>query len=469
MKLSRFHGFPRLLQTTAVRLALRYALIYACVLGAALAALLWVESRHQDSRAVVRLEEKLHALIDAFQTGGNAVLIEQLARQQAGATTEDRIHLLVSASGAKLSGNLLAWPTEEPFPYDGKAHRVWIEEEVIPKNLVEDDAYGPVVAWKFPDGSRLLLMHRDPEAEELQQLTEYMTEVLGAAVVLAVIMSVSLGRTILGRMDTIGGTAADIAGGDLARRVPVSRRNDEFDTLATRLNAMLDRNQQLVTGLRQVTDNVAHDLRSPLTRLRNRLEVTLLEPREPAEYCEAISRGIDDAESLIRTFNALLGIAQAEAGSARSSWDRVDLSALAHDVAELFGPLAEEKEQVLDFVQSAPIHIRGSRDLLAQAIGNLLDNAIKHTPAGGIIRLHLARGGSTADLTVSDTGLGIPIADHQRVLLRFVRLDHSRHLTGNGLGLSLVQAVAKLHRAELVLGDAEPGLKVTLRFPLAND
>lgn len=468
MKFPRFR-LPRLLQTTAVRLALRYGLIYAGVLGATLAALLWVETRHQDPQAVAHLEQKLRALTQAFERGGDTALIEELSRQQTDAAREDRIHLLVSDTGQKLAGTLLAWPDEEPIAYDGKPHRVWIEEEVIPRNVHDDDAFGTVVAWKFPDGSRLLLSHRDPKAEDLLELTEYLIEALSAAAVLALVMSVSLGHTILRRIDTIGRTASEIAAGDLAQRVPVSGRNDEFDTLAARLNAMLDRNQQLVTGLREVTDNVAHDLRSPLTRLRNRLEITLLEPREAEEYREAIGHGIEDAESLIRTFNALLGIAQAEAGSARSRWDRVDLAALAQDVAELFSALAEEKDQVLDCETGQPVHIGGSRDLLAQAIGNLLDNAIKHTPAGGTIHLRVARGRSTADLTVSDTGPGIPQSEHQRVLLRFVRLDHSRHLPGNGLGLSLVQAVAKLHRAELVLSDASPGLRVTIRFPLASD
>ncbi len=459
---------PRLLQTTAVRLGLRYALIYAGVLGAAFAALLWVESRNVESGTEVELEHRLHLLIAAYDRGGEALLTAELARVERGAPAEDRIHMLVTASGEKRAGNLLAWPTEEEIPYDGKARRIWIEGEVIPKEIYGEDAYGQVVAWKFADGSRLLLSHREPEAEELQQLTEYMTEVFAVALILALVMSVSLGHTILARMDTIGRGAADIAAGDLSRRIPLGRRNDEFDALATRLNAMLDRIQQLVTGLREVTDNVAHDLRSPLTRLRNRLEVTLLEPRAPEEYRETIVRSIEDADSLISTFNALLGIAQAEAGSGRARWERVNLTALAQDVAELFAPLAEEKNQTLDLGRSAAGHIDGSRDLLAQAIGNLLDNAIKYTPRGGIVDLRLTRSPTALELTVSDTGPGIPEPDRQRVLQRFVRLDQSRNLPGNGLGLSLVQAVARLHRAELVLGDADPGLRVTIRFPLAE-
>jgi len=312
------------LQTTAVRLALRYALAYAAVLGFALAAWSWVTSRYQDSQVETSLEQEVIALAGAFEQGGAERLLENLVRHEAGAVAEeeDRLYLLVSAAGEKRGGNLLGWPTEASIAYDGKVHRVWIEEEVIPLEVYDDDAYCPVVAHKFPDGSRLLLAHRVRQAQELREITEYLTEVLGVAVLLALVMSVSLGRVIVGRMDAIGSTAAEIVAGDLSRRVPVSARNDEFDALAKRLNAMLDRIQQLIKGMREVTDNVAHDLRSPLTRLRNQLEITLLERRSEPEYRQAISRGIEDAESLIKTFNALLGIAQAEAGSRRGQWER---------------------------------------------------------------------------------------------------------------------------------------------------
>jgi signal transduction histidine kinase len=264
-------------------------------------------------------------------------------------------------------------------------------------------------------------------------------------------------------MDEIGRGAERIAAGDLSQRLPVSTRGDEFDALAGRLNAMLERIEQLIGGMREVTDNVAHDLRSPLARLRNRLEITLLEPRADAEYRQALARGIEDADGVIKTFNALLGIAQAEAGSRRAQWSTVDLASLARDVAELYEPLAEEKGQVLEVDTGPPAPVDGSRDLLAQALGNLLDNAVKYTPVGGTLRIAV-RDGAMPEVHVTDSGPGIAAADRARALERFVRLDGARHTPGNGLGLSLVRAVCKLHRAELILDDARPGLHVTLRF-----
>jgi len=277
-------------------------------------------------------------------------------------------------------------------------------------------------------------------------------------------MGATLGRAILGRMDTISRTAGEIMAGDLSRRVPASGRNDEFDALANRLNSMLDRIQQLIKGIREVTDNVAHDLRSPLSRLRNRLEVTLLESRSEDEYRQAIGKTIEDTESLIKTFNTMLDIAQLDSGNNRKQWGRVDLNTLASDLEELYRPVAELKGQEFRLVTGEPAQIAGSRDLLAQAIGNLLDNAIKYTPEGGSILLQVQRLEDTIEVMVRDTGTGIPESEREHVLERFVRLENSRHTPGNGLGLSLVNAVAGLHAAELKLGDNRPGLIVTLRL-----
>jgi signal transduction histidine kinase len=278
-------------------------------------------------------------------------------------------------------------------------------------------------------------------------------------------MGVTLGRAILRRVDTISRTAGEIMAGDLSQRVPLSDRNDEFDALADRLNTMLDRVQHLIKGIREVTDNIVHDLRSPLTRLRNRLEITVRKHRSEQEYAQAIHCGIEDAESLIKTFNALLGIAQAKAGNYRTQWGPVGLDRLASDLVALYRPVAEEKEQTLEFQDSGSVKITGSRDLLAQAISNLLENATKYTPEGGSIRLQLRRSAGAVEVVVSDTGPGIPESEREHVLERFVRLESSRHTPGNGLGLSLVKAVSKLHKAELLLGDASPGLVVTIRFP----
>ena len=459
-------NLPRLFRTTAVRLALRYALAYAGVMGLLLAALFWTSSRYVDSELEAGLEQESLSLISKFDSGGSQQLAEAVSQREEHGLEEGRYYLLVGRDGARIAGNLLAWPPDSDIPYDGKVHSVWVEDDIIPGTRYDDDAYWPVIARELPDGSRLLLARSVRQAEHLQELTLYlMASILAAAVLLALAMGVTLGRTILGRMDTISRTAGEIMAGDLSRRVPISSSNDEIDALAGRLNSMLDRIQQLIKGIREVTDNVAHDLRSPLSRLRNRLEITLLEGRSEDEYRQAIGKTIEDVESLIKTFNTMLGIAQLDSGNNRTQWGHVDLNTLASDLEELYKPVAGQKGQEFRLVTGEPAEITGSRDLLAQAIGNLLDNAIKYTPEGGAILLQVKRLEDAIEVMARDSGPGIPAAEREHVLERFVRLESSRHTPGNGLGLSLVKAVARLHGAGLRLGDAGPGLTVTLRFP----
>lgn len=456
-----------LLRTTAVRLAVKYTVFYALALGLALAAFVWITSRSVDTQLKSDLTQDLSSLVHIFETRGVEQLAQAVVERQDAASGEGRFSILVGRHGEKLAGNLLGWPEAASIGDGPDVKILFIEEEVIPRGLVEDDVYWPAIVRELPDGSRLLLARRIDQAAELQQIAGYLTEFSAAALLLALLMGVTIGRTILRRMDAISRTAGNIMAGDLSQRVLVSRRRDEFDLLAGQLNAMLDRIQQLIKGIRQTTDNIAHDLRSPLTRLRNQLEITLLESRSEQEYRQAIAQGIEEAESLIKTFNALLEIAQAEAGHHRTQWGLVQLDQLASDLVDLYKPVAEEKGQTLELVDCEPAPIHGSRHLLAQVIGNLLENAIKYTPAGGTITVRCHPAAGTAELIVADTGPGIPESERERVFERFVRLDSSRHTPGNGLGLSLVKAVSELHHAELQLSDADPGLIVAIRFPAA--
>ncbi len=276
---------------------------------------------------------------------------------------------------------------------------------------------------------------------------------------------------MLARVDDINRSSRDIMEGDLSQRLPIAGTGDELDQLGRNLNAMLDQIEALMTGMRQVTDNVAHDLRSPLNRLRNRLEVTLMQEASPEDYKLALEKTIAEADGLLGTFNALLMIARAEAGSLRDSMTWVDLSATLHDAAELYEPVAEEND--LAFAVDVPegLTIWGNRELLSQAVANLLDNAIKHgMPQTGnaarVIEIAAApdpaRSGRGVILSVGDHGPGIPEEERQHVLERFVRLEASRNTPGSGLGLSLVAAVARLHGGVIELADNDPGLRVTL-------
>jgi signal transduction histidine kinase len=450
-----------------MRLAVVFALGYTAVLALLLGAFVWSTWHDVDPQVAADLNDEAAALHRAYTHGGSAAVADEVERLQAKSSTTGRWYLLVGPGGEVRGGQLLRWPIEAVIPTDGQLHREWLEDKVIPTAIYDNDAFCAVVALRWPDRTRALIAQHDPEAEGLREITERLTEALAAVAPLALLMGVGLGWTIQRRMDRLGRTAEEIAAGDLSRRVPVSPRDDEFDLLARRLNAMLDRIQQLIAGMREVTDNVAHDLRGPLTRLRSRLEVTLLEPRAEPEYRQAIGRAVEDAESVIGTFNALLGIAQAEAGSPRSAMERVDLGGLAVDLGELYEAAAEGRGQTLTVDARTGAQVAGHRHLLAQAIGNLLDNAIKYTPTGGRIALAVDDQAGRPVITVADTGPGIPEAHRSRALERFVRLDGARDTPGNGLGLSLVSAVCRLYGAELVLDDARPGLLVRIVFPAA--
>jgi signal transduction histidine kinase len=457
-----------LFRTTVVRFALRYTILYLLVVALTLLLFHLTASHYITSDVKTSLHEKLQTLQQVFRSGGRQALLDDLEKQAA--DNEARLlTLYVDSSGERLAGTLRDWPEEDEISLQGDVQGAWIDMELIPENDYDDDPWLPVVATTLSDGSRLLLSQHVDQARGVHIVTEFLTEVLGASFILALLLSLIMGRQILRRMETISQTAGDIMQGDLSRRIPVSRRNDEFDALAQRLNFMLDRIQLLIRGMREVTDNIAHEMRSPLSRLHSRLEVTLLEERSNQEYRQTLQQGIYDVDHLIHTFNALLSIAQAEAGTHREQWQRIDLSALVQDLAELYEPAAEERQQrlVLELSECSPV--LGSRDLLGQAIGNLLENAIKYTPVGGEIRVCVALSAGACVVSVADNGPGIPRSQYKSVLERFVRLQNSSNSSGNGLGLSLVRAVATLHQAELILDDGNPGLVVTLCIPSKVD
>jgi signal transduction histidine kinase len=270
-------------------------------------------------------------------------------------------------------------------------------------------------------------------------------------------------------------TAQTIMAGDLTGRLPVAGTGDEFDRLALHVNAMLERIEALMIGLKEVSDNIAHDLKTPLTRLRNRCEQALRSAKGEPDYRAALEATIAESDELIRTFDALLMIARAESGQARDNMTEFDAAEIARDVGDLYEPLAEEKGLALTVEAAAAAPVRGNRELVSQALANLIDNAIKY--AGPNAKLNggaaaiVVRAGSEGDritLTVADRGPGIPEADRGRVVERFVRLEQSRSEPGSGLGLSLASAVARLHGGELKLEDNHPGLRSTIELPRAG-
>ena len=286
---------------------------------------------------------------------------------------------------------------------------------------------------------------------------------LAAMAVLAVLGSYLMAGSIAGRLEQINRISQDIRHGDLSRRMPQDHGGDEFDRLAGNLNAMLDQIQSLMEGVRSVSDAIAHDLRTPLARLRTRLERLLKTP--PDELESGIEQSIAEADSMLGTFNALLRIAQLEAGSRRTDFAEVGMRALVADIADLYEPVASDRHIELRLDATEEVKTRGDRDLIFQAICNLVDNAVKYTPEGGHVRLELLRRAKRPRLVVSDSGPGIPAEERSHVFERFYRLEAHRDLAGNGLGLSLVAAVAKLHDSRVDLEDNQPGLRVVWNLP----
>jgi signal transduction histidine kinase len=332
-----------------------------------------------------------------------------------------------------------------------------------------------VQVLRLPGGFRMLVGR---DLGERREFSEIIARSLAWAVALmiglALISWFFVSRRVLKRIDSVSATSRRIMSGDLSGRLEVTGTGDEFDRLADSLNSMLERIEALLHGLKDVSDNIAHDLKTPLTRLRNRVEAALAGPDDDGRYREALVSTIEESDRLIQTFNALLMIARIEAGSPDGAISEVEAGEIVRDVVELYEPVAEEEGAEIALDLPAPVTLDASRELLGQAVANLIDNALKHARPDGegprtVIRIAAREEAGNLVLTVADNGEGIPEKDRDRALQRFVRLEKSRSRPGSGLGLSLVAAVARLHHGTIELGDANPGLVVTLRLPIAKD
>ena len=450
----------RLLKSSTFRLTVAYLLVFGLSALALLAFVYGLASSFMERQTMETIEAEIQGLREqAFQNGIGGLV---RAIEQRSQTDPDRlgVYLLIDWSGQKLAGNLDEWPAVDPLP-DGTLRFSVIKRRegggTVERRAVARDL---AVTQQF----RLLVGRDVSEKWRTQQLL-WSSILVGTAVmaVLGLGGGLVLSRWTLGRLEHINQATSAIMAGNLGERIEVEGGGDEFDELALNLNAMLERIQRLLNGMREVTDNIAHDLRTPLTRMRSRIEVALMRDLDTAEARDLLEATVRDAEVLIETFNALLNIARAEAGAQRSEWERFDLKDLAQDVVELYEPLAEEKNITLELHAPAAAEIDGNRQLAAQALANLTDNAIKYTPNGGQVRVEVLD--DPPRFLVADSGPGIPPDQRKRALERFVRLEVDRSTPGNGLGLSLVAAVARLHEANLDLADSTlQGLQVTLTF-----
>lgn len=451
----------RLLRSLTFRLTLAFFAIFSLSALALLAYVYMSSVRYMERQTAETIEAEITGLAEQYRSDGLPGLRRVIAQRAADESDLESVYLLTDREGGRIAGNINRWPkgieSEEGglrFAVQGPGARGRPERlRVLARAFVIEDRVRLLVGRQIED--------------KLQTQGLLLNVILWGGLVMALVGVTGgyvLSRWMLGRLEEINGATNRIMAGRLDLRIPVKGRGDEFDELAAHLNAMLERIERLVAGMREVTDNIAHDLRTPLTRLRSRIEVALMGRLDEAETRELLEATVGDAEDLINTFNALLNIARAEAGAQRANWETVDLEALAHDVAELYEPLAEEKAIRLELETRPGCHVFGSRELLAQALANLTDNAIKYTPEEGRVWIATRAGDGAATLEVRDSGPGIPGELRERALERFVRLDTDRSRPGNGLGLSLVKAVARLHEAELELADNNPGLAVRLTF-----
>ena len=452
----------RLLHSTTFRLALIYLGIFGISVLVLLVFIDWSTAGFMRRQTDAVIEAEIRGLSEQFNQRGTIGLIEAVDRRSAQSRSTRGLYLVVRADLSRVTGNLSRWP-DTIADADG-----WI---TFPVEFGEGEGdLGRARIFRLGGGLRLLVGR---DIRERQEITALIRRSLAWGVGLAALLSLGggllLSRSVLGQIESINETSQQIISGNLGRRVPQSGTGDEFDQLAQNLNLMLARIEDLIAGMKQVTDNVAHDLRSPLTRLRSRLEVALMRPRDPDTYRQALESSISETDQLLRTFNALLRIGYVESGAPRDAFAVIDLGDLVHDVEELYAPVIEEHGLTLFTDVTKNLKIRGDRDLLVQAVINLLDNAIKYAASGREILLTTKATESGACLRVADRGPGIPVEKRAEVLQRFHRLDSSRAQPGNGLGLSLVAAVAKLHDADLVLGENAPGLAVDLEFRQAAD
>src|SRR6516162_8832760 len=456
----------KLLRTTAFQLTLVYLFIFV-VFAASLLGYFALNTRRLINEQITRMVTgEITRLRDQYHQAGirGLVLFIDLRSRRPGSN----LYLVTTPNGEGLAGNV---GSLEPGVLD---HPGWMETSYRRIEQADDvDHRALVQVVELPGGFRLLVGR---DLEERERIYGIIANAGRWSFALVVVLGLAGGffvsSRVLKRIDAMTGTANTIMAGDLSGRLPIAGTGDELDRLAENVNAMLERIEALMRGLKEVSDNIAHDLKTPLTRMRNRCEQALRTAKSEADYRAALESTIAESDELIRTFDALLMIARAESGQARDNMTEFDASAIARDVGELYEPVAEEKGIALkvEAPVAAPVH--GNRELVSQALANLIDNAIKYAgtngklngmPAEIVVRADTE--GERITLSVADRGPGIADADRARVVERFVRLEQSRSEPGSGLGLSLASAVARLHGGELKLEDNHPGLRSTIALP----
>jgi signal transduction histidine kinase len=452
-------GARRLVRTHAFRLAVLYFLVFAASVLGVLLFVYWTSANFVERQTEATLDAEITGLAEQYAQRGLSGLIQIVAARSAGDRGDAMVYLVIDPDGKALVGNIAAWPSGVP------TRSGWLSfglERNVSGHIEAHPARGRL--FTIPGGYRLLVARDISDAAAFRgQVRSTLLWAGLIALCIGLVGGTVMSRNMLRRVEQVNRTSERVMTGNLSDRVPVQGTSDEFDQLAANLNRMLDQIERLMTAMREVTDDVAHDLKTPLSRMRSRLERALTDPSGGSGQSEAIRAAIEEADRLLATFNALLSIAELESGALADQTELLDLSEVARSAAELYEPVAEERGFVLVVVAEPGVTVRGDRHLLSQALTNLLDNALKYA-GGGEVAIRVFSRDRQALLEVADRGPGIPEADREAVLDRFVRLEPSRTTPGNGLGLSLVRAIVRRHNGSVLLQDNEPGLQVQLRF-----
>src|SRR6201999_1503663 len=450
--------FLGVLDTSPFRIAIVYSIVFAIGAAALIYAVDFAVSRVVDGSTDNLIEAEVQGLREQMMVLSRGDFIELVEQRSQDQDVRGAVYLMVDPQPRRTAGNVPAWPK-----VDADAGKWVLFKVEVP--FGDETRKHEMRAQRFalPGGYRMLVGH---DVQERQDVKNLMMRGLITAVLLTLLLGLGggfwMGRRILAQAGAISAVATQIMRGDLSQRLPVRDADDEINTLAREINSMLDKIEQLTLGMRTVLDSAAHDLRTPLNRLQSTAESTMTQLAPGSAERRVLERATTDAAHMRSTLDALLRIPLAETGTVAR--EPVNLSELVASLVELYEPVSEERGIALSSIVAPGATVQGSRQLLAQALANLLDNAIKFTPDGGHIRVVLVGSGSAPQVIVEDDGPGIPADKREIVLGRRVRLDEARKFPGSGLGLSLVAAVTKLHGAHLVLDDAGPGLKVSLKF-----
>lgn len=453
-------GIGRALRSTSLRLALGFSLLFAGSALVLVGFIYWTTAGYMDRQVDSTIRTDVDGLADQYGRFGLAGLVASIQSRLGTAAERGAIYVVADPALRPVAGNLGVWPAQ------AGRNAGWFE---VPIEINGRESIARLHHYLLPGGFHLLVGR---DVEDRLRVQSLIVDALLWSVLLTAVLAVGVGfafrRVLLRRIDSFGRTAAGIVAGDLTQRVGLSGAGDEFDQLAETINQMLDRIERLMEGVRQVSNAIAHDLRTPLARVRGRLERMAADLDPAVAGRETVEEAIAELDELMNTFNALLRIAEIDAGAQRQAFAAFDLSAALTDLAELFGAVAEDRGIGFEVSVAPGMTLEGDRHLLAQAVANLLDNALKYTPAGGRVTLTARPDGQMATIAVADDGPGIPADEIGRVRERFYRVERSRGTPGSGLGLALVDAVARLHDGTLTLADGGPGLKAALYLPLGH-